>query len=153
MIPTAVTGSAVTVIVGEQTLNLESDENGNVQFTIAPDVTEFFVITEAVKYRYPVTDGVPGDPSIVGPTAVLSGNGVLTEGDPLRLTVEAAASLDANTLSYEWYKDGNALAVSGSALDISEVSLSDAGSYFVVVTESNGQSVTTAAIEVSVDGG
>ena len=51
VIPTAVTGSAVTVLVGEQTLNLESDENGNVQFTIAPDVTEVFLTTEPFKHR------------------------------------------------------------------------------------------------------
>ena len=153
VVSTNVPGIAVTVFAGEQTLDLQADENGTVRFTIAPDVTEFYVIVDAVKYCCPVTDGIPGGLVMMGPTAVLSGNGMLKEGDLLQLTVDAAPSIEGNTLSYEWYKDGAALEAGGSVLTVPHAALSDAGSYYVVVTESNGQCVSTAALTVSVEAG
>lgn len=148
--PVPVTGGAVTVIVGGGETEQEPDEDGNIEVSIGAGVTEVFVIIGDTKYRYPVKNGTPGKPSIVGPAATLSGDTKLKEGVALCLTVDAAPSLEKNTLAYAWYKDGAALAATGSVLRVEQVMAADAGSYHAMVTESNGQRVTTETLAVTV---
>ena len=71
----------------------------------------------------------------------------LTEGQDLNLTVEASGDPEP---TYQWQKDGvNISGQTGKTLSLSSIALSDAGTYRVVATNSNG-SVTSqgALIEV-----
>jgi len=51
-----------------------------------------------------------------------------------------------NALSYQWFKDGELLSgATGTTLSLTGVTLADAGSYDVVVTNANGSTVSRAA--------
>jgi MYXO-CTERM domain-containing protein len=91
-----------------------------------------------------VTVTVDGPPAVtVDPVAV-----TLFAGQPLALSVEATG----NALSYQWRRDGVALAqATGAAFALPAVTLQDAGAYDCVVTNPAG-SVTSAAAAVTVNG-
>ena len=71
----------------------------------------------------------------------------LTVGDALELVVEASVN-DGGTLSYQWYKDDVAIeGANDTSYTIDAVALTDAGSYYVEITNSveNGEdSVATS---------
>lgn len=55
-------------------------------------------------------------------------------------------------LTYQWYKDGNAIAgATSAALNLASVTTEDAGNYKVVVTDTYGKSVTSNTVAVTVN--
>ncbi len=69
-------------------------------------------------------------------------------GSTASLTVEAEGE---GTLTYQWYKDDTAIAgATNTALSWENISLSDAGTYKVVVTDQNG-SVNSNEVVIAVD--
>ena len=73
------------------------------------------------------------------------------EGGSFTLTVSASKT-DDGTLSYEWFKQGNPTPLgTGKSYSKSEVASSDAGEYYVRVTNTlNGKSVYTDSLKVTV---
>ncbi len=104
-----------------------TDENGSI--TSAPAVVT--VTTVAIPLEI-TTQPVGAD---------------ITEGENATLSVSASGS---GALSYQWFKGGTALSgATASALTIINAALSDAGEYYVVVTDKNG-SITSNTAEVKV---
>jgi hypothetical protein len=69
-------------------------------------------------------------------------NSVTTEGDSTTLSVVAEGS----DLSYQWFRDGAAVSgATSSALSLSGVSLSDAGSYYCVISNAVGSQTSGSA--------
>lgn len=134
-------------------------------------------IIDGIKYRYPIEEGVLGEPQMIRPEVWINGDMDVKAGDRAKITVNAEPSIENNTLSYEWYKDGILIyqsdvpveelpeeaasdavvsegAISGSAIVeqpletaisvnenimvIDPFSADYAGSYTVIVKESNG---------------
>ena len=68
----------------------------------------------------------------------------VAEGNNLTLSVTATAS--NGTLSYQWKKDGTNIGTNSNSLAFTPITLADAGSYTVVVTNSlNGQTATATS--------
>lgn len=73
------------------------------------------------------------------------------EGGSFTLTV-SASTIDSGTLTYEWFKQGNTTSLgTGTSYSKSNVTSSDAGKYYVRVTNTlNGKSVYTDSLKVTV---
>ena len=73
------------------------------------------------------------------------------EGGKLELTVSASTT-DSGTLTYEWFKQGNTTSLgTGTSYSKSNVTSSDAGKYYVRVTNTlNGKSRYTDSLKVTV---
>jgi len=91
---------------------------------------------------------VTSDPATLtvqlAPPAITSHPSSLTvgEGEPVTLEVEASGS----ALSYQWRKDGAAIAASAATLEITEASYADAGSYSVEVSNAAGSVTSSSAV-------
>jgi len=104
--------------------------------------------------------GAPEVPSATPTISTQPAGAALTVGDSLCLSV-SATSPDGGTLSYAWNKDGQVIqGETGSTLSIQSVSVNDAGSYTVDVTNthnsdtpvmvtSNAATVTVAALSAT----
>jgi len=69
----------------------------------------------------------------------------VSQGAPLGGSATFTVSA-TNALSYQWFKDGELLSgATGTTLSLTGVTLADAGSYDVVVTNANGSTVSRAA--------
>lgn len=73
------------------------------------------------------------------------------EGDSFTLTVSASTA-DSGTLTYEWFKQGNTTSLgTGPSYSKSNVTSSDAGKYYVKVTNTlNGKTASTDSLKVTV---
>lgn len=73
------------------------------------------------------------------------------EGDSFTLTVSASTT-DRGTLTYEWFKQGNTTSLgTGTSYSKSNVTSSDAGKYYVKVTNTlNGKTASTDSLKVTV---
>lgn len=73
------------------------------------------------------------------------------EGDSFTLTV-SASTIDSGTLTYEWFKQGNTTSLgTGTSYSKSNVTSSDAGKYYVRVTNTlNGKTASTDSLKVTV---
>ena len=73
------------------------------------------------------------------------------EGGSFTLTVSASTT-DDGTLSYEWFKQGDPTPLgTGTSYSISEVASSDAGEYYVKVTNTlNGKTASAESLKVTV---
>ena len=73
------------------------------------------------------------------------------EGDSFTLTVSASKT-DSGTLTYEWFKQGNTTSLgTGTSYSKSNVTSSDAGKYYVRVTNTlNGKTASTDSLKVTV---
>ncbi len=73
------------------------------------------------------------------------------EGDSFTLTVSASTA-DSGTLTYEWFKQGNTTSLgTGTSYSKSNVTSSDAGKYYVRVTNTlNGKTASTDSLKVTV---
>ena len=73
------------------------------------------------------------------------------EGDPFTLTVSASTT-DSGELTYEWFKQGNTTSLgTGPSYSKSNVTSSDAGKYYVRVTNTlNGKPASTDSFKVTV---
>lgn len=73
------------------------------------------------------------------------------EGGSFTLTVSASTT-DSGTLTYEWFKQGNTTSLgTGTSYSKSNVTSSDAGKYYVRVTNTlNGKPVSTDSFKVTV---
>ena len=103
----------------------------------------------------PVTSSVVEISEVGGPAIPkiesINGKTAVTEGGKLELTVVATVS-DEGTLSYAWYesKSGSPIGT-GATYSKSNVTSSDAGEYYVRVTNTlNGKSVYTDSLKVTV---
>lgn len=73
------------------------------------------------------------------------------EGGSFTLTVSASTT-DSGTLTYEWFKQGNTTSLgTGTSYSKSNVTSSDAGKYYVRVTNTlNGKTASTDSLKVTV---
>lgn len=73
------------------------------------------------------------------------------EGDSFTLTV-SASTIDSGTLTYEWFKQGDTTSLgTGTSYSKSNVTSSDAGKYYVKVTNTlNGKTASTDSLKVTV---
>lgn len=73
------------------------------------------------------------------------------EGDSFTLTVSASTT-DSGTLTYEWFKQGDPTPLAtGTSYSKSNVTTSDAGKYYVRVTNTlNGKTASTDSLKVTV---
>lgn len=73
------------------------------------------------------------------------------EGGSFTLTV-SASTIDSGTLTYEWFKQGNTTSLgTGTSYSKSNVTSSDAGKYYVRVTNTlNGKTASTDSLKVTV---
>lgn len=73
------------------------------------------------------------------------------EGGSFTLTVSASTT-DSGTLTYEWFKQGNTTSLgTGTSYSKSNVTSSDAGKYYVKVTNTlNGKTASTDSLKVTV---
>lgn len=61
----------------------------------------------------------------------------LIAGSSVTLRVNAIPSIETDTLSYQWYKDGTAINGTDNTLNLTNVTLNQAGSYQCLITEEN----------------
>ena len=73
------------------------------------------------------------------------------EGDSFTLTVSASTT-DSGALTYEWFKQGNTTSLgTGTSYSKSNVTTSDAGKYYVKVTNTlNGKTASAESLKVTV---
>ena len=98
----------------------------------------------------------PEVPDIEKPTVSILNGESLTAFAGEVLTFEAEASVAEGNLSYQWYKDGEAIdGASGKIYTITDVSAEDGGVYKIIAynTVLNETTSAFAEIEVVVDGG
>lgn len=77
--------------------------------------------------------------------------GTISTNTGANIVLAVAATGGSGALSYQWRKDGTALAgATGSAVTLSNVTAANAGNYSVAVTDGNGTSVSSNATPVVV---
>lgn len=91
----AIYTAAVTVGYGYDNVAKMQDFNG-----------EKIEIIDGIKYRYPIVEGVMGDPQMIGPDVRISGDMTICAGDRVEIRLDAVPSMENNSLSYEWYQEG-----------------------------------------------
>ncbi len=97
-----------------------------------------------VRLNYPSPGQASGPPFLTTQPA----SAILVEGDPLTVAVAAGGTLP---LSFQWSKNGSPIpGATGPSYNLATVTLSDAGSYTVTVTNPYGN-VTSQPAVVSVD--
>ena len=100
--------------------------------------------------------GGDSDSSTSSSTSTTSSPSITTQPTSETVTAGAAASFTVvatgSSLTYQWYKDSTAISGATSATySISATATTDAGSYYVVVTNSAG-SVTSSTVTLTVSG-
>lgn len=138
-VPIGEPGEEVRVTVGENEFSCTTDGEGNIDLLIPENTEHITVVIGDKKYIYPIVDGNVLEPAIVMPVINVTGEGIAVSGGSVTIRADAAPSVEGNSLSYQWQKDGELLeAYTGSTVTISPVTLEDAGIYRIIITESNG---------------
>ncbi len=136
--------------------NATTDAAGYFKAVIPDNATRIYIkliSTGEVKHAV-ISDGEVGEFYDDNPIITEQSNPDLTfiKGMPGTMYVTAVPYTEGNTLTYQWYKNGEILTGKTSpVLNLSSMKVSDAGTYTCVITESDGRTVTSISIIVTID--
>ena len=136
--------------------NATTDAAGYFKAVIPDNANHIYIkliSTGEVKHAI-ITDGEVGHFYDDKPIITEQSNPALTynKGATGTLYVTAVPFANGSTLNYQWYKDGEILTGKTSpVLNLTAAKPSDAGTYTCVITESDGRTVTSISIIVTID--
>lgn len=137
--------------------NATTDAAGHFKAVIPDNANHIYIkliSTGEVKHAV-ITDGEVGHFYDDKPIITEQSDTALTyiKGATGTLYVTAVPFTSGSTLNYQWYKDGDLLIGKTSpVLNLTAAKPSDAGTYTCIITESDGRTVTSISIIVTIDG-